>query len=166
MAAGATYKSIAYVTLPAALSTVTFNSIPSTYTDLVLVSSISSVSASNGAVFALRFNSDSSALYSEKTIYGDGSGTNSGTSTNATYVDIGNASTTTITTHITNILNYSNTGVFKTILSRSNLSNLYVLFYGGNYASTTAISSLTIFNPSGSSFNTGTTFNLYGIAAA
>ena len=56
MAAGRTYTPIATTTLGSATNTLTFNSIPSTYTDLVIICNYSQ----NGDMLQGRFNSDTS----------------------------------------------------------------------------------------------------------
>jgi hypothetical protein len=61
VAAGNTYVAIAEQTLGTAAASVTFSSIPGTYTDLVLVLSVQDAS---GNTFALQFNGDTSTNYS------------------------------------------------------------------------------------------------------
>ena len=70
MAAGNTYEAIATTTLGSTASSVTFSSIPATYTDLVLVSA----PIGNGdAQVNMTFNNDTSAFYSDTLIAGNGS---------------------------------------------------------------------------------------------
>ena len=71
MAAGSTYTPIATTTASGSASSVTFSSIPSTYTDLVIVADILGAASTADAV--LRFNSDTTSNYSETVIRGDGS---------------------------------------------------------------------------------------------
>jgi len=67
-----TYEKIVSTTLGSAAADVTFNSINSTYTDLVLVSSILGVTSQSYSP-RVRFNSDTTSNYSVTYMYGTGS---------------------------------------------------------------------------------------------
>lgn len=71
----ATYDPIATTTLGSAASSITFSSIPSTYTDLVLVAT---GRFSNLSVWRMRFNGDTANNYSTTYMYGTGSSAVSG----------------------------------------------------------------------------------------
>lgn len=169
MAAGNTYTQIASTTLGSAASSVTFSSIPATYTDLVIVSSAANT-AVNANGMGIRFNSDSATNYSKTYLYGDGTSAVSGRGTSQTNISISNlpiSSTGVFAATITHIQNYSNATTYKTVLSRgggANTGNL-VIAYVGLWRSTSAISTIDLINDSGN-FIAGSTFNLYGIAAA
>lgn len=169
MAAGNTYTQIASTTLGSSAASVTFSSIPSTYTDLVIVS-FSANTAINGNGQGIRFNSDTATNYSKTYLYGDGTSAVSGRGTSQTNISISNlpiSSTGVFAATVTNIQNYSNATTYKTVLSRgggANTGNL-VIAYVGTWRSTAAITTIDLINDSGS-FITGSTFNLYGIAAA
>jgi hypothetical protein len=169
MAAGNTYTQIASTTLGSSAASVTFSSIPSTYTDLVIVS-FAANTAVNANGMGIRFNSDTATNYSKTYLYGDGTSAVTGRGTNQTNISISNlpiSSTGVFATTITNIQNYSNTTTYKTVLSRgggANTGNLAIV-YIGLWRSTSAISTIDLINDSGN-FITGSTFNLYGIAAA
>jgi hypothetical protein len=78
----------------------------------------------------------------------------------------GNAATAFSWIGIVNFMNYSNTTTYKTFLSKArNATNYGVNDQAGLWRNTAAISSMVITNASGT-FNTGSTFNLYGITAA
>lgn len=166
MAAGATYTPIATTTLGSAAASYTFTSIPQTYTDLVFV--IGGTGDSNGYLL-IQPNSDSSNLYSRTYMIGNGSSASSNKNTNesAYFVDAGNGSSSTAADTVVSILNYSNTTTYKTALVRA-YSYLAPGSYSGVglYRSTSAITSLKIQGSSGSSLQAGSTFTLYGIAAA
>lgn len=169
MAASATYEKIASTTLGSAAATVTFSSIPSVYTDLVILSS-SANTAVNGNGQGIRFNSDTATNYSKTFLYGDGTSVVSGRASNQTNISISNqpiSSSGTFTATITNIENYSNATTYKTILSRggSAHTNNLAIAYVGTWRSTAAITAIDLINDSGN-FITGSTFTLYGIAAA
>lgn len=169
MAAGNTYTQIASTTLGSSAASVTFSSIPSTYTDLVIVS-FAANTAVNANGMGIRFNSDTATNYSKTYLYGDGTSAVSGRGTSQTNISISNlpiSSSGAFATTVTNIQNYSNATTYKTVLSRgggANTGNL-VIAYVGLWRSTAAISTIDLINDSGS-FITGSTFNLYGITAA
>jgi hypothetical protein len=159
MAAGATYTPIA-TTTSSSSSTITFSSIPSTYTDLVLV--ISGANSGSG-VKSVQFNSDTGANYSCTTLIGNGSTAYSGSYSTA-YLDVWNAGTNDYNT-IVQFQNYSNSTTYKTYLSRQNTAAVGTEAIVGLWRSTAAISTIAI-NISSNNFGTTTTFSLYGITAA
>lgn len=169
MAAGTTYSPIATVTLSSALSQVTFSSIPSTYTDLVIVSS-AKITSGSGVDMVTRFNNDPGANYSASILYGTGAtaGSTRLVSNAYMYCDYyGALDSAVYNTSIINIQNYANTTTYKTALIRSNNANtgLGLDAIVGLWRSTSAINSVILF-PITSTFTTGSTFSLYGIAAA
>jgi len=163
MAAGKTYEPIATTTLSTTATSVTFSSIPGTYTDLVIASAIISNSTSNDT--KVQFNNDTNSNYSMTRMYGESSTVGSDRSTNATSMHLGRNSTT-ITPNIFHIMNYSNTTTYKTALGRSGFGNGIVLANVGLWRSTSAITSVTILITGGDTFSANSTFTLYGIAAA
>jgi hypothetical protein len=167
MAAGSTYTPIATTTLGSAAASYTFSSIPSTYTDLILVFSGTNNQAVNTADYTLRFNSDSGTNYSRTAAMGNGSTTNSVRGSNQTslFLTYWGAPSTTQTTIITNILNYANTTTYKTVTTRNANSASGTDITAGLWRSTSAINTILITNTVGT-FSSGSTFTLYGIAAA
>jgi hypothetical protein len=174
MAAGATYTQIATNTLGSAASSVTFSSIPGTYTDLVLI--VNALGATATTFPWMRFNSVSTNTYSDTALYGNGTsaGSNRRTAQSRGYfaenVQIGTTWTSNSTVHI---MNYANSTTFKTYLARNN--NTETGTYVGTEAivglwqSTAAITSITIGTASsGTDYNfaSGSSFSLYGISAA
>ena len=162
MAAGNTYVAIATNTLGSATASVTFSSIPATYTDLVLVC-IGKMVSGGDANQPITFNGDSSALYSRTFMYGDGTSALSGRASGTTNLGFPYWNSTNPVTTITQIMNYSNTTTNKTAISR-NAGSSTVTAEVGLYRSTSAISSITL--TGGVNFATGSTFSLYGIKAA
>jgi hypothetical protein len=163
MPAGNTYESIATQTLGSSSGSITFSSIPSTYTDLVIV-----FSGTTAALVAvdIQFNGDTSTNYSRTIISGNGSTASSDREVNQNQSSIGLSSTTQSDT-IWQVFNYSNTTTFKTTLARANVSASLVRACVGLYRSTSAITSVTLsVTNSATTFNTGSTFSLYGIKAA
>lgn len=159
-----TYVALDTKTVGTAVSSVTFTSISSGYTDLRLVI--------NGGVTTLdnvvmRFNGDTASNYSATLMRGDGTSAISARSSNAAFIDwvtyIGTNVSSTVST--TDIMNYSNTTTYKTSISRGNVASNYVSASVGMWRNTAAINSITLISGS-TNFLVGTTFTLYGIAAA
>jgi hypothetical protein len=167
MAAGSTYTPISTQTLGSATASVTFSSIPSTYTDLMLVSSITNSSAGSNYSLSFRFNGDTGSNYSNTYLYGNGSSATSGRES-GTFINIGNTTFTsgTFSPMTISIQNYANTTTYKTIIGRGNNVGAYVMAAVGLWRSTTAITSITIAPEFTVNWNAGSTFTLYGIQAA
>ena len=163
MAAGSTYTPIATTTLGSAASSYTFSSIPSTYTDLRIVFNGNYATASRGA-FVL--NSDTGSNYSNTRMTGDGSTAASARASNAAYVLMGLSDISTTHTYSIDLMNYSNTTTNKTVLSRLNVASGTVRATVYLIPSTSAITTLTLTMVSGANLGDGSTFTLYGIAAA
>jgi hypothetical protein len=159
MAAGNTYEAIFTTTLGSAAASVTFSSIPSTYTDLVII-----VAGTDSALAAigLQFNSDTGTNYSRITLSGDGSAASSDTQSSHTSSNIGLVGTVQSNT-IFSVMNYANTTTYKTTLAKANEPNNLVRAAVGLWRNTSAITSIKLL---ANSFQTGTTFSLYGIASA
>jgi hypothetical protein len=160
-----TYTPIATTTLGSAAASYTFSSIPSTYTDLVLVVNGILVSG-GGASISLQFNADTASNYSNLYMYGDGTNATSGKNTGANKMSLGWISGAAQGNSIINIQNYSNTTNYKTGIGRGNTANDIVIARVGLWRNTSAISSILVGNDVSINFATGTTFTLYGIAAA
>jgi hypothetical protein len=172
MAAGSTYVPIATTTLGSATASYTFSSIPSTYTDLVLIgSNVAQTTGSN--YLGLQFNSDVAANYSCLELWSDGSSANSNVFANLNLMQMGNGTrpgTTNYCSFIWNIMNYSNSTTYKTVLGKSNNPSSSAAYPGVNaivglWRSTAAITSLTIL-PIAGNIKSTTVFTLYGIAGA
>jgi hypothetical protein len=160
-----TYDPIQTQTLGSAVASVTFSSIPATYTDLVLV--YAGVIASGGEVgLTIRFNGDSGSNYSKTDVVGNGSAASSARDSNYTEANIGLASSTVQANSIFHIMNYANTTTNKTVLARGNNSAGYVRLGVGLWRSTAAITSVTLIAGGSVNFNIGTVATLYGIKSA
>jgi len=167
MPAGSTYTPIATTTLGSAAPTVTFSSISGSYTDLVYIMNIKGVSANYPI---LRFNNDTGTNYSRTVVTGDGSTAVSERRTNQNYMALNyNAVTNTSNFNYNGIIhvqNYSNATTFKTALYRANNAATGTDAGVGLWRSTSAITQIDITSHDGSNFAIGSTFTLYGIAAA
>lgn len=168
----ATYEPIATTTLGSAVSSITFSSIPITYTDLKLVLTINGVSSTTGSYVFIYPNSQQTATnYSYIQMQGNGSATSS-TSVQNSFIQTRNVmpSTTAIAVYIADILNYAN-GTNKTILTTftsDNAGSGVTEFTAGNWRSNSNITSLllTISSSATVNFGVGTTATLYGILKA
>lgn len=177
MPAGATYEPIATTTLSSNASSVTFSSIPQTYTDLVLIASVCGYYASgtwiecgiqvgNGSI-------DTTSNYNQIMVAYD-SPRSSAQNTN--YARFWNAATPTnagwFAPLVVHIQNYSNTTTRKPFYTRFNALQgaSYSVANNGNatslWRSTSAIDTVRVGNFNGTDFYSGSTFTLYGIAAA
>jgi hypothetical protein len=166
----ATYDPIATQTVGSSVASITFSSIPSTYTDLVFVCSGGQVSG--GDNLYLRFNSDSGTNYSMTELYGNGSSAFSARTTNQNNAwlqySIGGGSTAG-QSYIANIMNYSNTTTFKTMIDRANQPDFTypgVGAYVNLWRNTAAISSILLGRSGGGDLLAGSVVTLYGIKAA
>ena len=159
-----TYEPIATNTLGTAVASVTFSSIPSTYTDIVL---IVSSSASVASYISLQYNGDTATNYSVTLLRGNGTAASSTrySSTNEIYVSVASINNTDINNTIVQFQNYSNTTTYKTNLSRANNAGLSTDASVGVWRNTAAINSIKVLN-TGANFAVGSTFTLYGIKAA
>jgi hypothetical protein len=164
-----TYTPIYAQTLSSAAASITFSNIPTTFTDLRLVYQTGMSSAGNEPY--LRFNSDSSSLYSETVLYGNGTSALSFRNNISTAIqmarDVGLPTAIESVTTV-DIMNYSNTTTFKNALIRTNkgsASYSQVGAYISLYRSTSPITSINLSTSAGN-FVTGSTFTLYGIKAA
>jgi hypothetical protein len=166
-----TYEPIATTTLGSATSAVNFTSIPSSYTDLILVCNVVSFSSTGNVITAYLGNGsyDTGTNYSFTNIRGDGSSAassrQSSTSLGAALFasTVGNG--TGAAAIITHFQNYSNTTTFKTILSRGSQAGTLVDSNVSLWRSTVAINQIQV-NSGVASMATGSTFTLYGIKAA
>lgn len=156
-----TYVALQKTTLNGSSSSITFSSIPSTYTDLIIIFN----GAGSTANLFMQFNGDTGSNYSYTRMYGNGSSAGSDRGTSATGIAIGYVLSTGITNNILQVQNYSNTTTYKTAIGRADNANDSAQTGVGLWRSTSAINSITLFNGTSSNFTSGSTFSLYGIAA-
>ena len=160
----ATYEPIATTTLGSATNTVTFSSIPSTYTDIRAVITSSNAAGSN--TIRMRFNGDTATNYSNTLLEGDGSSAYSGSSSNGTLIPAGEDHTTPSLVTV-DIFSYAGS-TFKTCLCSTSMDRNGAGTVSRRVAlwrSTSAISSIN-FSHSSDNWNVGSTFTLYGIKNA
>jgi hypothetical protein len=167
----ATYEPIETKTLGSNTTTVTFSSIPTTYTDLVLVFQAAS-SNSNGGAIRMRFNGSSASEYSTTFIDGTGSSIISANTGVQGQLDLGWRtgidSNVWNNVYVMNFLNYKSTNVEKTILWTCGGTSTATDLANGLWRNTAAINSISfnIGQPASADFLAGCIFTLYGIKAA
>jgi hypothetical protein len=158
-----TYEPIATTTLGTASTTITFSSIPSTYTDLRIVLT-GRTNAGAGNVVTIRFNSDTATNYSWTYISGNGTTASSLRTTSATSISTGlyltnNAN---ISTGFVDIFSYAGS-TNKTVLLQS-INQVFIRNVVALWRSTSAITDITL--TSSNAMEIGTTATLYGIKNA
>jgi len=163
------YDSIATTTVGSGgASSITFSSIPSTYTHLQIRAITKNTSSSNFA--AMRFNSDTASNYSAHYLDGDGASATAGAASNYDRSYFGYTSTSSQTNifgvSVIDILDYANTNKFKTVRGLTgvdvNGSGGYIELNSSSWRSTSAITNINIFFSS-NNFAEYSSFALYGI---
>lgn len=161
------FESIATLT-PTSGTSVSFTSIPSTYTHLQVRYS---VMGTNFATLRMTLNSDTASNYSWHEVGGYNSSAIVDAGTSSTFADLTpynrGLGSSQPTPGVLDILDYANTNKFKTTKAltgrNDNTSSSSIGFYSGNWRSTSAVSTVTF--TSSSAFATGTSIALYGINA-
>ena len=172
------YESIATASVGSGgTTTISFTSIPSTYTHLQL----RGIATSARATYALdgmlvRFNSDTGSNYSFHYLRGNGSAAQAAAGTSTTSMTIDSTIPSTAASNVfggfvVDVLDYANTNKYKTLRSlggfdvNGTVSGVggYVVLASGNWRSTSAISSISITTDYGSDFQNYSHFALYGI---
>jgi phosphoserine aminotransferase len=166
--ASTAYESIATATGTGSSGTITFSSIPSTYTHLQIRGMAYDGSANN---IWLRINSDTGTNYARHTLYGTGAAVSADGLATQAQIDTrlyGGYTTNILSAWIIDILDYASTSKNKTVrgfagYDQNGAGNIDV--FSGLWQSTSALTSISIID-NGGNFNTQTTFALYGIKAA
>lgn len=167
MASGITYTQIQSTTMGSNAASVTLSSIPSTYTDLILVAYTKDVrSGVTNTDLTVRVNGDTGSNYSWSFMSGSGSGAGGGAKgTNQSIMYAGMGSGQYFVPSIYQFFNYANTSVLKSVLVHNNAPDGGSVRVGiGMWRSTSAINSITLIGEQG--LVAGTVVSLYGIKAA
>lgn len=170
---GASYESIATTTVGSGgASSITFSSIPATYTHLQLrVFARSTDTGSSNIELDGKFNSDAGSSYTNHNIYATGSGTPAAFgAANQTYLQFqrisgSGASAGVFGTIILDILDYANTNKFKTVRQLGGTDNNgsgTVAFTSNMYMNTNAINNIQLY-PNTGNFAQYSQVALYGI---
>jgi hypothetical protein len=167
----ATYKLISSYTATGNVASITFSSIPQTYTDLVIVHSLRSTRTDGMADLVTEVNGDTSSL-SRRRMYGDGSPSNTATDTGQLLGNSNKFAANIYSNCRLYFLNYTRTGnpkhfqsdgVVESIATGGEVSkSLLHTFWNSN----SAITQLRIFDSTGNSFIQYSTAYLYGISNA
>lgn len=168
-----TYEPIASQTLGADAATVTFSSLPSSYTDLRCIIVGRKGTTTGNAYPLFQVNSDTGSNYSVTWVYGFNSAAYSARESSQTGVRINPSnmpqSNEDQATFILDLMSYANTNVNKTVLFTMsmpvfNTTNWVVGRGVGLWRSTSAITSIDI-KTSADSWDAGSTFSLFGVKA-
>lgn len=166
------YESIATVTVGAGgSSTISFSSIPSTYTHLQLRGiAKDNRAAANPSVLYMQLNGDTGSNYSQHYLVGDGSGVYAGGGS-YTQIAVGDyvtgaaANAANFGSGVVDILDYSSTNKYKTVRSIGGIEfngSGTVGLNSGSWRNTAAITSITLFS-FGGTFVQYSSYALYGI---
>jgi hypothetical protein len=171
------YESISTVTVGGGgAASVTFSSIAADWTHLQL----RIISRDNRAAWQssvnLQFNSDSSAVYAQHFLIGNGASASAGNDINQTQMVIArtygaSASANTFGASVTDILDYANTNKFKTLRTlsgaeaNSNNADGFLWYNSGLWRSTDAVTRIDL-TPNGTLWSEYSQFALYGIKGA
>ena len=168
-----TMQFIASQTGTGSSSTITFSSIPQTFTHLQIRAFARGTAASTWDGMTVRFNSDSGSNYAQHYIYGNGGSavSNGQASQTSAYVGStvagGNQTAGLFGVAITDILDYANTSKYKVTRTLNGVDangSGYVEIDSGLWMNTAAISSITIILTS--NYATGSRIDLYGITTS
>lgn len=161
------YELIDRQSLTAAASSITFSSLPQTYTDLVLVFSGRSARAATFEEFRIFFNGSNTSL-TTRYLEGDGSSVVSGAPSNG-FIGIGNSTASSLNAFSSSTIyipNYAGSTI-KTFsvdsVGETNSSTSYQDIVAGVWNSTAPITSITLTNGTGSNWSQNTSATLYGI---
>ena len=167
-AAAGDYESIATTTLSTTTATVTFSSIPSTYTHLQLRGLVRTNRASSIDSLDLRINGSSPTKYHELRGNGSSASASSGNVANG-IIPGGNAGSNVFGVFVADILDYTDTNKNKTIRTLCGYDDNgsgEIDFTSSFNNSTSAVTSLEIGVGTGNSFVQYSHFALYGIKSA
>lgn len=163
----ATYEPIATTTLSSAASSITFSSIPGTYTDLRLVLVLKFTAS---AAVYLRFNNNTTNTYSWTELQGDGTSATSSRGSDTAGFALGNVAFDPSQWGMATVDIFSYTGsTNKTSLTqRADDTNGAgnVMSSVSLWKNTSAITRIDLINQASTTFQTGTIATLYGILKA
>jgi hypothetical protein len=167
-----TYVAIATTTVGAGTAAdITFSTIPSTYTDLLVVVSGRTVgTGSRSESIYMQFNGSSAANYSNRYLQGSGATGSSGNNLSSTYIYIGEAPQSIATSntfgnmqiYIPNYAGSTNKSVSMNNVQEDNQTTAYITMNAGLWSNTAAITSIKIYG-NASNWAQYTTATLYGI---
>jgi len=166
-----TYTLIASNTLSSSAASVTFSSIPATYTDLVLKMSVRTDNAVISSFINLEFNNVGGTSYSRTLLRGSGSAASSNRNSLQSEISLqtaGSGASSTSNTfsntevYIPSYLVSQNKPLSATSGAENNATEAYVTTFAGLWTNTNAITQIKI-TANGENFVSGSSFFLYGI---
>jgi hypothetical protein len=167
-----TYTLISSNVLGTAAASVTFSSIPATYTDLVVRFSVRATDASDWMIVIL--NGITTTTYSETWMKGNGSAASSARQTNTNYfggngndliINLSGSTANTFTSGEFYVPNYTlsqNKPMSFILSTENNATAATTTALAGLWRNTAAVSQIA-FDTAGTSFTAGSSFYLYGI---
>jgi len=171
----ATYTLISSNVLSSSAASVTFSAIPATYTDLVIRASARTDRADYEDYCYVRFNGDTSSLYSLTDLKAQGGSASSAQFSNQSgnfffYATASTATANTFGSEEVYVPSYtaSQSKPFSlfTVSENNSSTNHTIDVNAGLYRSNTAISSITMQSYNSANFVSGSSFYLYGISNA
>lgn len=162
-----TFTLISTITVSSAVASVEFSSIPSTYTDVLVVGSCRLARATNGGALNVNFNGVSTNL-TEKNMWGTGSATASGSDVGLVALVPG-ANTTANTfsnfqLYVSNYAGSANKSWSSDFVSENNATAGYDGLINGLWSSTAAINAIKFLDNGAGNIDVNSTFYLYGIS--
>ena len=162
-------------TLASSAASVTFSSIPATYTDLVVRASIRTDNGSAADDTNLTLNSDTTTNYSKTWLRGSGTAADSYRTSSSDptamggRIDGNTATSNTFGSYELYLPNYLSTtskpiGIFTA--QEDNTTIAYINAYADLYRGTSAITTFKLAPTYGTNFLTGSSFYLYGISSS
>lgn len=162
-----TYELISSTVATGSQATITFSSIPSTYTDILLRVS-ARMSSTTLDTYNLAFNG-STANFSYRNLYGAGTGALGSSTGSSGATGINEPSTYTANTfgsmdlYIPNYATSQYKSASSIAVSENNSTEAYAVFTGNVWSSTSAITSISITSAGTANFAQYSSFYLYGI---
>jgi hypothetical protein len=167
----ATYNLISSQVLATSAASVTFSSIPQTYTDLVVKISARTNYSSNLDELKTVINNDTSIAYSDTYLFSSGSGAVSGTDSGtgnfaSTYLNGSTTATNIFSTTEIYIPMYTTTQTKQMSFfsaPEDNATSIRLFINASLYRGTSAITNITFSSNQSANFVAGSSFYLYGI---
>lgn len=168
-----TYTLIAHQELTSSQASITFSSIPATFTDLVLVTSMRTNRSGFEDSIRISFNSSGGTAYSIRRLYGNGSSVASNANTSQAFIEPysvnGNTSVAntfaSMQVYIPNYRVSAAKSVSIDLVSEDNGTSALQSINAALWNDNAAITSIAMVPNTGTSFLTGSSATLYGITA-
>ena len=170
-----TYTLISSNVLASTAATVTFSSIPATYTDLVLRISARSTAADTDVGYGVEFNGSATTVYSQTQVRGNGAAAASSYGTGDAYIaasrsiDGDTATASTFSSNEIYIPSYTASQnkplSLINVVEQNSASNAYIVAIAGLWRDISAITQIKL-TPVTGSWKSDSSFYLYGIKSS